>query len=918
MNDIYNRDLVTIAKGKALIHHSPLVKGGIYRIFCRVVAASACHLHVLVCVALILSLLATSTPAAPQTIVALTKESSESFGLWLHVSGWGRGASRLMKSRDAKSASGKSAIRNPPSAITLTSDPKVELAADRLARNNSVELAEALRPKDDEPLDDSSTSLFASSVWAAKHNTALIPQGNGSVTYSSAGTFTWTAPAGVTSATVETWGGGGGAGGGLAGGASGGGGGGAYSKSTVSVTGGTGYTVVVGSGGVAGNPNDFGAAGGNGGDSIFNTTSVVAKGGTGGECGATGGGGAGGAASAGTGTTKYSGGNGAAHPNPYHDSGGGGSSAGTGANGNNASGHTGGSAPTGGGAGGKGGAWNNNGTDGAVPGSAPGGGGGGDIVLSALGVSGAPGAAGKVVITYSSGNQSPMANAGGPYSGTAGAAVQFNGSGSSDADGTIVSYAWAFGDGGTGSGATPSHTYATAGTKTANLTVTDNGGATNSATATVTISTGGGNTNWINCKQSYGATGDGSTDDTSALNACIAAGAGKVVYVPQGTYLVNSLDSPAADTVVKGDGQGSTILKRKNNANSIFEAPVINLTNGRVTLRDFTIDGNCVVTGPGTCSNQATGSYNELRPEGDDLIIDNLEFKNSQQVSIFNRSSGLKVRNSRFIGFGHATNGPAFGIQTHGEFSGSITVEGSYFTNYRFNAIIINGVGLDPETATLISNNTFVGNHWSTFGGQVDIIGRTILNGNRFYPGTNPQTTATAIECERSDGTIISNNYVTGGGTYKWGIILQDDTHSIVEGNYVKGFSIGMAFTSGTDYIIARNNDFSLNTTPLSNASTGAHNAINSLIAEVSKGADVASAGTITPSGTTFTLTGTTTISTISTANITVGTMIHMITASGLTFDEAGNIDVTGGTILVTNAGYLVFAVWDGTKWRLR
>ena len=81
----------------------------------------------------------------------------------------------------------------------------------------------------------------------------------------------------------------------------------------------------------------------------------------------------------------------------------------------------------------------------------------------------------------------PVADAGGPYSGTTGMAVQMDGSGSSDPDGTIVSYAWDFGDGTTGTGVTPSHAYAMAGTYTVTLTVTDNDGLTASATTTATI-----------------------------------------------------------------------------------------------------------------------------------------------------------------------------------------------------------------------------------------------------------------------------------------------------------------------------------------------------------------------------------------------------------------------------------------------
>ena len=63
----------------------------------------------------------------------------------------------------------------------------------------------------------------------------------------------------------------------------------------------------------------------------------------------------------------------------------------------------------------------------------------------------------------------------------------FDGSGSSDSDGTVVAYAWDFGDGTTSTTAKPSHTYATTGDKTVTLTVTDDDGVIGSATKTVAV-----------------------------------------------------------------------------------------------------------------------------------------------------------------------------------------------------------------------------------------------------------------------------------------------------------------------------------------------------------------------------------------------------------------------------------------------
>ena len=84
-------------------------------------------------------------------------------------------------------------------------------------------------------------------------------------------------------------------------------------------------------------------------------------------------------------------------------------------------------------------------------------------------------------------NDPPICDANGPYTGTVGQAVSFDGSGSSDPDGTVDSYAWDFGDGSTGSGSNPTHTYVTSGTFTVTLTVTDNDGASSTCTTTAEI-----------------------------------------------------------------------------------------------------------------------------------------------------------------------------------------------------------------------------------------------------------------------------------------------------------------------------------------------------------------------------------------------------------------------------------------------
>jgi PKD repeat protein len=85
-------------------------------------------------------------------------------------------------------------------------------------------------------------------------------------------------------------------------------------------------------------------------------------------------------------------------------------------------------------------------------------------------------------------NQPPIADAGPDLQADACAPLQFDGSASSDPDGTIVSYSWDFGDGNQGSGPVVSHGYCAAGDYTVTLTVTDDDGTSDTDTALATVS----------------------------------------------------------------------------------------------------------------------------------------------------------------------------------------------------------------------------------------------------------------------------------------------------------------------------------------------------------------------------------------------------------------------------------------------
>lgn len=270
------------------------------------------------------------------------------------------------------------------------------------------------------------TNIYGPSYPSAASN-SITAVSAGSQSYTTAGTYSWVAPSGVTSVSVVAIGGGGG-GGYIA--SSGGSGGGLGYKNNYAVTPGNSYTVVVGAGGSGGNP-----CGSCGNDSYFISTAVV-KGGKGlkGIVSAISNGGTY------TGDGGGNGGYGNYGPGGYGSGGGGaGGYAGTGGNGGAGAypGPGNGTAGSGGGGGGGGG--------GGYTGGAcyPSGGGGGGVGLFGQGSNGTAGTGGNVNPTGGGGG-SGGAN-GGCYSIPNGVAGGAYGGGGSNGG-----YNSSFGSGGSG------------------------------------------------------------------------------------------------------------------------------------------------------------------------------------------------------------------------------------------------------------------------------------------------------------------------------------------------------------------------------------------------------------------------------------------------------------------------------------
>lgn len=256
------------------------------------------------------------------------------------------------------------------------------------------------------------TNIYGPSYPSAASN-SVTARLAGQQAYTTAGTYTWVAPANVTSVSVVAVGPGGKGGAGInccgsVYGGGGGGGGGLGYKNNVAVVAGSSYTVQVGASGTAGCQNSF-----------FCTILVV-KGGAGGNAGSSG--------STGgtyTGTGGGNGGNGGSSgPNPYVGGGGGGGAGGYSGGGTTSSGRGGTNNSSGGQAGSNGGGGGGAMVTQAPGASAPGGAGGGGVGLLGQGSNGAGGGSGN------GGGGGSCGASGGARSGTtAGAGGAYGGGG---------------------------------------------------------------------------------------------------------------------------------------------------------------------------------------------------------------------------------------------------------------------------------------------------------------------------------------------------------------------------------------------------------------------------------------------------------------------------------------------------------
>ncbi len=168
----------------------------------------------------------------------------------------------------------------------------------------------------------------------------------------------------------------------------------------------------------------------------------------------------------------------------------------------------------------------------------------------------------------------------------------------------------------------------------------------------------------VNAK-AYGAIGDGVADDRASIQAAINAAGGRgIVYLPKGTYYLNSgtnltLPMGAEGLTIRGAGIGATVIKLSANCPT-FVKP--NRTTDHQTFQNFTmenltVDGNNIPIASG--SNNAGVIFSTIGVN-QRLNVKNVTLRRIKQINVpVNSNTATSHRRPVHISSAHTSGGEA-------------------------------------------------------------------------------------------------------------------------------------------------------------------------------------------------------------------------------------------------------------------
>jgi hypothetical protein len=146
----------------------------------------------------------------------------------------------------------------------------------------------------------------------------------------------------------------------------------------------------------------------------------------------------------------------------------------------------------------------------------------------------------------------------------------------------------------------------------------------------------------------YGATGNGVTDDTTAIQAAInGAGVGGAIYFPPGTYLVSSTITCLNSQVIYGSGANQTVIQRNGNYGNTLSWS----SAGAAQVRGLWFNhSQWYVQGEASLPNLATSGAHLYMPDAQQALIENCFFWRLPYGLELDGSSLTTIRNNWFQG----------------------------------------------------------------------------------------------------------------------------------------------------------------------------------------------------------------------------------------------------------------------------
>lgn len=314
--------------------------------------------------------------------------------------------------------------------------------------------------------------------------------------------------------------------------------------------------------------------------------------------------------------------------------------------------------------------------------------------------------------------------------------------------------------------------------------------------------------------QAYGATGNGSTDDTAAIQAAITAAGAGIVYLPAGQYKVSSaLSLSASGASLLGAGVGATRLVTNSATSDVirmglsgsYRVPgsrVGDLSIGASVTRTA---GAAIRVYPGE---QFTIDNIRIGPMGGDGIVANavggvspaIIYASRIDAEITGAFSAVLVDGGGEFHLSHSwLRGPVFWDGTVTGSVGINVLEGGVFVNDVEAVQFERGIYLHPAAGKLVAWSTFRNVladqnalHGFHLAGSGNIWGISLID---CWAGTNavasPHTSinGTGFKLEKGDGIIVSNVRSINNGGH--GIdVLSGVTNLSILGGFVTGNSV--------------------------------------------------------------------------------------------------------------------------------